>query len=328
VRGWGGRGDGPRFGDTIAPYRIPPVGVRLSILLSEFIMSKRSRVRQLFARPVPRPVRQTPHWVRPAVEVLEDRWVPSPAIVVNNPTDTHMAGQTDLREAIAQANAANVSDGDQSIVFDGTVFNAAKTITLTGGQLELSNTSVKETITGPAAGVTVNGGGVSRVFQVDGMVKASISGMTITGGKVVGFGAYGGGVENHGTLALTNCTVSGNTAGAIGGVFNSGTATLTNCTVSGNSAHNGGGVWNAYGGTATLTNCTVSGNSTGGVQNGGTLALTNCTFSGNSNFSGGGVNNVGTATLTSPTQDPPRPTGSMPADRLWAITTTARTASC
>ena len=42
-----------------------------------------------------------------------------------------------------------------------------------------------------------------------------------------------------------------------------GTTTLTNCTVSGNSAgSNGGGLLN-YGGTATLTNCTVSGNSAG-----------------------------------------------------------------
>jgi hypothetical protein len=82
--------------------------------------------------------------------VLEDRWVPSPAIVVNNPTDTPVVGQTDLRQAIAQANAANLSDGDQTIVFDPTVFNTPQTITLKSGQLELSDKTGTTTITGPA----------------------------------------------------------------------------------------------------------------------------------------------------------------------------------
>ena len=43
--------------------------------------------------------------------------------------------------------------------------------------------------------------------------------------------------NNVGTATLTNCTVSGNSAGIDGGgLSNDGTATLTNCTVSGNSA--------------------------------------------------------------------------------------------
>ena len=42
-----------------------------------------------------------------------------------------------------------------------------QTITLTHGQLELSDTAGPQTITGPAAGVTISGGGNSRVFQVD-----------------------------------------------------------------------------------------------------------------------------------------------------------------
>ena len=49
-----------------------------------------------------------------------------------------------------------------------TVFATPQTITLGGAQLELSDTTGTETITGPAAGVTVNAGGASRVFQVDG----------------------------------------------------------------------------------------------------------------------------------------------------------------
>ena len=44
------------------------------------------------------------------------------------------------------------------------------------GQLELKNTLGTKTIDGPAAGVTISGGGLSRVFQVDRGVTASFSG--------------------------------------------------------------------------------------------------------------------------------------------------------
>ena len=47
------------------------------------------------------------------------------------------------------------------------MFSTPQTITLSGTQLELSDTTGTETITGPAAGVTVSGGGLSRVFQVE-----------------------------------------------------------------------------------------------------------------------------------------------------------------
>src|SRR5207253_1659024 len=110
------------------------------------------------------------------------------------------------------------------------------------GQLELTGTTGTETITGPAAGVTVSGGGLSRVFQVDGLVTASISGLTITGGKSAAYS--GGGVNNAGTLALVNCTVSGNSSG--GGIANSGMLTLVNSTLS----DNGGDGVDNYGGLA------------------------------------------------------------------------------
>jgi hypothetical protein len=245
-------------------------------------MTMRSRIRHLFTRPATRPIRKAPHRLRPALEVLEDRWVPS-AIVVNNPTDTPVVGKTDLRQAIIQA---NTTGGPETITFDSTVFNTAKTITLAGTQLELSDTTGTETITGPAAGVTVSGGGNSRVFQVDGLVTASISGLTITGGNTAG---NGGGLYNLGTTTLTDCTVSDNSASYGGGLWSSGTATLTNCTVSGNSASGfvgGGGLYNH--GTAMLTNCTVSGNSSGGYGGGlynsygsSTTTLTNTIVAGN-----------------------------------------------
>ena len=63
------------------------------------------------------------------------------------------------------------------------MFNTATTITLSGTQLELSDTTGTTTITGPPAGVTVSGGGLSRVFQNDSGVTTSISGLTISGGS-------------------------------------------------------------------------------------------------------------------------------------------------
>ena len=51
-----------------------------------------------------------------------------------------------LRWAVGQANSAG---GAETIAFDNTVFKTPQTITLTGTQLELSDTSGTETITGP-----------------------------------------------------------------------------------------------------------------------------------------------------------------------------------
>ena len=176
--------------------------------------------------------------MRPTLMALEDRRLLS-TIVVNNPTDTPVVGQIDLRQAIG---LANTNGGNETITFDKTVFKTPQTIHLDPslGQLELSDTTGTEAIMGPKAGVTVDAGGASRVFQIDGGVTASISGLTISGGTTTG---NGGGLYNDGgNVTLTNCTVSGNSATTPasslgGGLFSrNGTLTLTNCTVSGNSA--------------------------------------------------------------------------------------------
>ncbi len=223
-------------------------------------MASRTAIRLGSARPS-RAVLHSRLRRRPDLEVLEDRRLLA-QIVVNNPTDSPVSGETDLRQAIAAA-----VSGD-AITFDATVFATPQTITLgqANGQLEIE-TSL--TITGPAAEVTVSGGGKSRVFEVDSGVTASLSGLTITGGST-GFG--GGGVSNYGNVTLTGCTVSGNSAGEGGGVLNDGTAMLTSCTVSGNSASDGGGLNNYTFGQATLIGCTISGNTAGAY--GGGLDIT------------------------------------------------------
>ncbi len=205
----------------------------------------------------------------------------------------------DLRYCI---NEANADDGPNQIVFDPTVFNTPQTITLSLGQLELSDTGGTQTIIGPTAGVTISGGRNGRVFQIDDGVTASISGVTISDGTT-GYPDSGAGLANYGTATLTGCTVSGNYAyidfSGAAGVFNSAAAnlTMTDCTVSANYGLGIGGL--ANNGTANLTDCTLSGNYGSGLQNYGTVNLTGCTVSGNSTkYAGGGVFNFGTVNLT------------------------------
>ena len=248
--------------------------------------------------------------VRPLLlEQLENRTVLSLTTftvtgIGDSLSDPYTATSGDLRYCVNLADA-NTSNPDGSLIqFDPTVFSTPQTITL-GSGLTLSNTVDQTTITGPAAALTVSGGGPSssfNVFTVNSGVTASISGLTISNGNT----SDGGGVHNAGNLTLTNDTLSGNSASDVGGgVFNDGTATLTNDTLSGNSASDVVvGVFND--GTATLTNDTLSGNSAqdygGGVFNDGTATLTNDTLSGNSAQDyGGGVYNDGTATLTNDT---------------------------
>ncbi len=98
-----------------------------------------------------------------------------------------------------------------TITFDPAVFATPETITLTGNPLELSNAGSITSIMGPAAGVTISGGGQSSVLEVERSVTASLSGLTITDGN----SPFGGGVDiNSGTVTLTDCTISGNSAQA------------------------------------------------------------------------------------------------------------------
>ncbi len=204
--------------------------------------------------------RPLPSWrrSRPRLEWMEDRTLLS-TFLVSNAGDS---GPGSLRQAILDSNA---HQGANVITFDPTAFATPQTITLTSGQLELSDTSGTETITGPAAGVTVSGNVASRVFQVDSGVAASISGLTIIDGNAST--GDGGGLLNYGTTTLTDCSISRNFAKDGGGLDNrGGTATLTDCAVTGNEAVNGAGTYN-LGGTIALTNCTINSNgpATGGV---------------------------------------------------------------
>ncbi len=159
-------------------------------------------------------------------------------LIVNTTSDGtgSPSGDLTLRQAV---NLADDLDGTESIAFSPTVFASAQTITLTAGQLELSSGS--PTITGAPSGLTISGGGASRVLQVDPGVTATITGLTITGGSTSGFG---GGIRNYGALTLTDSTLTANKA-AFGGAIltGGGSLSLANCTIAGNTAAvSGGGI--------------------------------------------------------------------------------------
>jgi hypothetical protein len=227
-------------------------------------------------------------------------------ITVTNTSDNDPGS---LRQTLAAAN-----DGD-TINFNSSL--NGQTITLTSGEL-LVNKSVA--ISGPGANtLAVDANHASRVFYIASGKTVTISGLSITNGTAspsVPLYYYGGGIYNdHATLTVSNCTVSGNSTptdsfGNGGGIFNDGSfgsapLTVSNCTISGNSAvpGTGGGITN-YAGTLTITNSTLSGNSAqdgGGINNYGNpeftnVTVNNSTLSGNSAAPGygGGISNTGT----------------------------------
>ena len=243
-------------------------------------------------------------------------------------------GQCTLREAIKAANTnAAVNEcpagdaGADTINFDTAgVFATPQTIILTSGELGIGSGL---TILGPGSSLlTVRRdplAGEFRIFTVGSGVTATLSGLRISGGKTISSPGYGGGILNHGTLTLNNCTVSDNTAYIGGGIlsdyggtvltinnslvsdnrangygggvfsFDATILTINKSTVSGNQGLGGygGGVVSAYGGLLTIDASTISNNYAlyggGGIHNGTTGVITNTTISGNSGNLGGGI---------------------------------------
>jgi len=239
-------------------------------------------------------------------------------LVVTNTSDN---GAGSLRQAILSAAAGDeivfqipISDAGYSST------TGVYTITLTSGQLLIDKDL---TITGLGARViTINGHRNDRIFEIAAGRAVSISGLTITNGSATGHTGYvgklGGGIYNGGTLTITNCSVSDNFAGetnadysTAGGIYcdQHSSLTLMDCTISGNIAQGnaafGGGIYAGNYGTISATNCTFSGNvvlvlfQSGSAYNsalGGaidntlfsSLTLTNCTISNNTALPGGG----------------------------------------
>jgi hypothetical protein len=245
-------------------------------------------------------------------------------------TNVNDSGPGSLRSAIAAA-----SDGD-TIQFDPAL--KGQTITLTSGELFINNNL---TITGPGPSqltVKRSTAGGTPAFRIFHILKhtVTIEGLSIINGRALALGGKspdaGGGIFcddeefNNERLAVTvsNCVISGNTAGGPGGFGGGGgisfgaincfapppMLTVNNCTISGNSCQGfkGGGMYISICdptgmSSVTISNSTISGNaadwSGGGIDNlggniGVVLTINNSTISGNTvTFDGGGIYNDG-----------------------------------
>jgi CSLREA domain-containing protein len=220
--------------------------------------------------------------------------------VTNTPAGTALnnaladTGDGSLRQEIADAGAG------ETIFFDPAFFNVQRSISLTSAEL-LINKNL--TIDGGTTGVTITRSGATqfRIFNISSGTVA-FNRLTISNGNPGSNQA--GGIQNNGTLTMTDCTVSGNTSIQGGGIQNDNVLTMVGCTISGNISTGSGGGLISYGTTTTLTNCTISNNQSSGVGGGfhiaqGALNLTNCTVANNqaSGSQGGGIYVGGTAFL-------------------------------
>lgn len=242
-------------------------------------------------------------------------------------TNLNDSGAGSLRQAILDAGTIA---GDDTINFAN---GLSGTITLTSGELVI-NSNIIINGTDPNT-LAVSGNNASRVFSIKANATASINGLTITDGSVIGLEVFGGGIYNAGTLSITNSRISRNnatwaansygTVAAGGGIYSTGSLSVVNTTVSGNRAGKcdncsygsgnakGGGIFSI--GALSLTNSYITGNratgavglstgdtvSGGGIVVEGAASITNCAISDNRSYarysSGGGIVNRGTMTI-------------------------------
>jgi hypothetical protein len=260
-------------------------------------------------------------------ERLEDRALLA-AFTVNSLLDTvdanpgdgmaqDAAGQTTLRAAIMEANALTSND---SIILDANTY----VLSLAGrdedaatmGDLDIRPRGAL-TISGAGPGVTiVDAAKLDRALHVLAGANVTLVGVTFRNGSL---GqrmptVFGGGIQNDGTLSITDVTIMGNSEY---GIHNSSTGTLTisRTNVSGNHYGDdrffgvGGGIINRGG--LTVISSMISGNTNvaggAGISNSGTMTIVGSIISNNhggippSPATGVGIHNVGTATISSTT---------------------------
>ena len=189
-------------------------------------------------------------------------------------------GVLSLREALAAAD--RIPHTADRIEFDTTAMGGSR-IVLAGRALV---TRSEVTIDG-GDGVTLDAAHRSRVLETG--ADLALERVTVTGGRDSGDNALGGGIFAGGTLALTECTLTGNEAlgtysGGGGAIWSTGVVDLVRCTVSDNYAEGREGSGDRYyscvgggfrGGSVHLVDSTVYGNTVYAadyVDGGGILA--------------------------------------------------------
>jgi len=219
-------------------------------------------------------------------------------LIVSNAKDS---GLGSLRQAILDANTIN---NPQDIEFDVAFFNVAQTITLTTGELLITDSV---TIAGPAAPLTIDGNKNSRIFNIDGpgILEVYLYGLTITNGNAGGVGTEGGGIRiGDESVTLDHFMITNCTAGDGGGIRLDGTNAklmVDELCIAANTATNpagGGGGISGLGAAgiciaaldSMISDNTSAGHGGGIAMSSGMLKLLNTTISGNkASGNGGGV---------------------------------------
>ena len=201
--------------------------------------------------------------IRPSVEALEDRTVPS-TFTVTTPAD---AGAGSLRDAIDQANGSPDAD---TIVFDPSVQGATIGFSTfinrdassfepqpAGPSALLVFTPI--TIQGTGETLTRTGGTNFRLFQVTAAGNLTLQNLTLRDGRAVG----GAGINR-----------GGGAAGMGGAIYNQGTLTVRGCTLLSNQAVGGATLidfspMSSPGGGGGLAGSPSLANGSGGGPNGG-----------------------------------------------------------
>lgn len=224
-------------------------------------------------------------------------------------SNTNDSGAGSLREAIDNANE---NSGDDTIVFDPSVFSTAQTITLTNGEL-LVDGNGSLTIFGTGANLlTISGGNSSGIFNI-GFADLTLNDLKLSngfsdenGGAITSFGANlkinrcafynnvaqsGGAINSFSTdLTVTQSTFFNNQAqasdGSIGGAIvlysfeGSSMTSITNSTFNQNTASRGGAIFKGiplFGGDPlelNLSSVTIAGN-TATDSGGGVFTIEN-----------------------------------------------------
>ena len=203
-------------------------------------------------------------------------------------SDTAGDGTTGNPYATIQTGLNNVASG-------GTVHLASGTYTGTGN-VGLTITKNVNIVGGGQASTTINAASSNTIFTISSGLNVTIANLTFTNGK----STNGGAIYNGGTLNMSGCTFSSNTATSMGGaVYNAGTLNVNNCTFSSNTVTTkGGAIYNAA--TSNVNNCTFSSNKAlsnhgGAIFNQGTLNVNSSAFTGNTaSINGGAIMSQGT----------------------------------
>jgi hypothetical protein len=195
-------------------------------------------------------------------------------------TTTADSGPGSLRQVIADAPTG------ATIVFDPA---------LSGGTIALTSpiTIDKHVVVGSAhlpAGLTLSGGGTSRIFNVTAAGRLELYQITLRDGRAPN-GANGQFGQDAGTFSPSTPGQPGSSGGNGGAIFNQGELHLEGCTFHLNRAGNGGA--GGRGGNGSSIASPPSGGGAGGsggaggaIFNSGSATIIHCTFSGN--FAGNG----------------------------------------